>query len=130
MNEHDPVDDQFTDALESFRAEHGQGIDMERLKLMLREIWDDALASAERERPEVAQQLREFVDAGARIRCEPVDDQGISACALGTGKKQHSARLIRARGRRPGAARVTPPLFVQSTTPTARRLQGPTPSQA
>lgn len=34
-----------------------------------------ASGEAERERPEVAQQLREFVDAGARIRCEPVDDQ-------------------------------------------------------
>ena len=87
MNEHDPTDDQFTDALENCRAEHGQGIDMERLRLMLRAIWDDTLASAERERPEVAQQLREFVDAGARIRCEPVDDQGMISVPLGTGQK-------------------------------------------
>jgi hypothetical protein len=56
-DENEPSDEQFDEALDRFRAEHGEEIDDARFREMLRSIWDHALTDSP---AEVRAQLEEF----------------------------------------------------------------------
>jgi hypothetical protein len=80
----DPTNDQFTDALERFRAAHpGTEIDDDRFAIIVHSIWNDAIDNSP---PEVAAELLEFVTLGAHLRLDPADDDRYVHVRLGTDK--------------------------------------------